>query len=77
MTIRRTKTGATLRMELPFVAKTDIDLARHGDELVMTVGSYRRLLALPAALAKQTIAGARVEDGALQVRFKSTPGDAE
>ena len=71
MTVRRTGSGATLRMELPFVAKADIDLARHGDELVVTVGSYRRLLALPAALTKHTIAGARVEDGALQVRFKA------
>ena len=72
MTIRRTKSGATLRMALPFVVKTDVDLARHGDELVVTVGSYRRLLALPTALAKQTIGGARVVDGALQVRFKSS-----
>jgi len=72
MTIRRTKSGATLSMALPFVAKADVDLARHGDELVVTVGSYRRLLALPAALGKQKIAGARVDDGALQVRFKST-----
>ena len=72
MTIRRTQTGATLRIELPFVAKTDIDLARHGDELVVTVGSYRRLLALPSALGRQTISGARIEDGALQVRFKNS-----
>lgn len=72
MTIRRTRSGATLSIALPFVAKTDIDLARHGDELVVTVGSYRRLLALPAALSKQAIAGARVEDGALQVRFRAS-----
>ncbi len=36
----------------------------------MTVGSYRRLLALPAALARHEVAGARVEDGSLQVRFR-------
>ena len=71
MTIRRTASGALLTIALPFVAKTDIDLARHGDELVVTVGSYRRVLALPAALGKQTVAGARVEDGALQVRFRA------
>jgi len=70
MTIRRTSTGAVLRMALPFVGRADVDLARHGDELVVTVGSYRRLLALPAALGKQTITGARVDDGSLQVRFR-------
>jgi len=70
MTVSRTRSGATLRIALPFVARSDIDLARHGDELVVTVGSYRRLVALPAALARQTVAGARIEDGALRVRFR-------
>ena len=51
MTITRTGTGAVLRIALPFAQRQDVDLARHGDELVVTVGSYRRLLALPAALA--------------------------
>ena len=70
MTVRRTATGTTLNIALPFVARTDVDLARHGDELVVTVGSYRRLLALPTSLRKQVVAGARVESGALQIRFK-------
>ena len=76
MTITRTPTGATLRIALPFVAKSDIDLARHGDELVVTVGSYRRLLSLPAALTRHTVAGARVEGGSLQVRFRAEPSPA-
>ena len=70
MSVRRTRNGATLRIALPFAVKSDIDLARHGDELVVTVGSYRRLLSLPAALARHSVAGARVEDGSLQVRFR-------
>ncbi len=73
MTVTRTPSGATLRIALPFVAKSDIDLARHGDELVVTVGSYRRLLALPSALSRHSVAGARMEDGALQVRFRAGP----
>ena len=71
MTITRTQTGATLRIALPFVDKSDIDLARHGDELVVTVGSYRRLLALPAALNRHTVSGARIDEGSLQVRFRA------
>jgi arsenite-transporting ATPase len=70
MTIIRTSTGAVLRIALPFAQKEDVDLARHGDELVVTVGSYRRLLALPAALQRHTVTAARVEDGSLQVRFR-------
>jgi arsenite-transporting ATPase len=70
MTIVRTDTGAVLRIALPFATRQDVDLARHGDELVVTVGSYRRLLALPAALVRHAVAGARVEDASLQVRFR-------
>jgi arsenite-transporting ATPase len=70
MTITRTETGAVLRVALPFAQRADVDLARHGDDLVLTVGSYRRLLALPAALRRHAVTGARVEDGALQVRFR-------
>jgi arsenite-transporting ATPase len=71
MTITRTDAGAVLRIALPFALKEDVDLARHGDELVVTVGSYRRLLALPAALARHTVTGARVEAGSLQVKFRT------
>ena len=74
MTVTRSRNGATLRMALPFVGRADVDLARHGDELVVTVGSYRRLLALPSALGRQDVAGARFEDGVLQVRFKEEQG---
>jgi arsenite-transporting ATPase len=69
MTLQRTESGAVLRIALPFAERADIDLARHGDELVVTVGSYRRLLALPTALRSHAVAGARVEDHALRVRF--------
>jgi len=78
MTISRTETGAVLRIALPFAERKDVDLARHGNELVVTVGSYRRLLSLPAALARHTVTGARVESGSLQVRFRfdHEPGGA-
>ena len=70
LTIARTESGAVLRIALPFAQRDEVDLARHGDELVVTVGSYRRLLALPQALTRLRVAGARVESGALQVRFR-------
>ena len=67
--ITRTATGSVMRLRLPFVRKAEVDLARNGDELVVTVGSYRRLLTVPAGLARHRVAGARVEGGELQVRF--------
>ena len=68
--ITRSTSGAVLRLALPLVSRTDVDLARNGDELVVTVGSYRRLLTLPAGLTRYRVAGARVEQGQLQVRFE-------
>ena len=67
--IRRTEAGAVLGLALPLVSRAEVDLARNGDDLVVTVGSYRRLLTLPSGLARHRIAGARVEQGELQVRF--------
>ena len=71
MSLVRTDRATELRIALPFATKQDVDLARHGSELVVTVGSYRRLLALPAALSRHTVAGARVDDGVLRVRFRA------
>ena len=68
--VTRTTTGAVLHLALPGVSRADVDLARHHDELVVTVGSYRRLLTLPTGLTRLQVAGARVEDGELRVRFR-------
>jgi arsenite-transporting ATPase len=67
--------GAVLRLALPLVSRAEVDLARNGDDLVVTVGSYRRLITLPSGLARYRIAGARVEQGELQVRFVEDPVD--
>nr|BFE88671.1 hypothetical protein GCM10020093_112720 [Planobispora longispora] len=48
-----------------------MDLARKGDELIVTVGPYRRVLALPAALARRSVREAALSDGLLRVRFQT------
>jgi arsenite-transporting ATPase len=68
--VSRTSSGPLLGLTLPHVTRDEVDLARHGDELVVSVGSYRRLLTLPPGLARHRVAGARVQDGVLQVRFE-------
>jgi len=67
--------GAVLRLSLPLVSRAEVQLARNGDDLVVTVGSYRRLITLPSGLARYRVAGARVEQGELQVRFVEDPLD--
>jgi arsenite-transporting ATPase len=73
--ITRHGDGAVLRLRLPFVDRDDVDLARDGDDLVVTVASYRRLLTLPSGLARRRVAGARVDGGELQVRFAGDRGE--
>ena len=70
--------GVQMRLRLPFVSRDQVDLARSGDELVVTVGQYRRLLTLPAGLARLRVAGARVDDdGVLRVRFEDPATQAK
>ncbi|MEZ7128583.1 ArsA family ATPase [Nonomuraea sp. AD125B] len=61
-----------LTLDLPGADRADVDLARKGDELIVTAGPYRRILALPVALARRKISGAALRDGVLRVAF--SPG---
>ena len=67
--VRQEAGGRVLALPLPLANRDDVRLARKGDELVVSVASYRRLLTLPSGLARLRVAGARVRDGELQVRF--------
>jgi arsenite/tail-anchored protein-transporting ATPase len=68
---------AQLRLVLPFAEKADIGLKKIGMEVVVRVGAQKRTIVLPQALAAYRPAGARFEDGALNVTFeKETSGDA-
>ena len=46
------------------------ELARLDDDLVVAVAGGRRVLPLPSVLRRCTVAGARVRDGAVRVRFE-------
>ncbi len=70
--VSRTDGGALLQLGLPLADREDVCLARKGDELVITVGSYRRLVTLPLGLTRHRVTGARVRDGSLQVRLEES-----
>lgn len=65
--------GFVLDLELPLTRPEDLDLARSGDDLVLTVAGCRRLLRLPAVLRRCEVAGARWEPAGLHVRFVPDP----
>jgi arsenite-transporting ATPase len=73
--ISRRGSSTHVRILLPFAERGSVSLARHGDDLAVTVGSCRRLISLPTALRTAAVAEARLSDGALVVRFES--GDDE
>lgn len=61
-----------LRVALPFVAREDVALHRHGGDLHLKVAGVARRVPLPAALRRADIVGAGVVDGYLEVRFRRT-----
>lgn len=62
--------GYLLRINAPFLKKEDIDLNRHGDNLLIRVGTFKRHISLPRSVARQNVAGAKIEDRKLIVRFE-------
>jgi arsenite/tail-anchored protein-transporting ATPase len=62
-----------LSVALPHAERREVELVRKGDELVLTVGPHRRVLALPSALRRCVVDGAALRDGALRVRFRADP----
>ncbi|MGW1070250.1 ArsA family ATPase [Streptomyces aureus] len=59
---------------LPGAIRDELDLIRRGDELVLSVGQLRRIVPLPSALRRCTVAGAALREGELRVRFTPDPG---
>ncbi|MFG2118509.1 ArsA family ATPase [Streptomyces sp. NPDC048710] len=58
---------------LPGAIRDELDLIRRGDELVITAGPFRRIVPLPSALRRCTVAGAALREGELRIRFTPDP----
>ncbi|HVU73524.1 MAG TPA: ArsA family ATPase [Mycobacteriales bacterium] len=71
--VERTVDGFALTIALPLAERSDVDLVRRGEELVVTVGGHRRVLVLPSALRRCEVEGAALRDGRLVVRFVPDP----
>jgi arsenite-transporting ATPase len=59
---------------LPGARREDLDLIRRGDEVVLSVGAFRRIVPLPSALRRCTVDGASLREGELRIRFAPDPG---
>ena len=61
--------GYLMTVELAHVTIDDVRLRRRGDDLMLSVGPHRRVIALPAALRRCRVTSARLRDGRLRVQF--------
>ncbi len=64
--------SATLSLPLPLAERGEINLKKIGLEVIVRVGTQKRTILLPPALAAYTTSGARFEDGALRISFEKT-----
>ncbi len=62
--------GYELAIALPLTDSSELDLARVGDDLAVTVDGVRRLVALPVLLRRHTVTDAYVDDGGLVLRLE-------
>jgi len=61
--------NVVLVLAVPFVEKADVDVLRHGDELFITVGPYRRSFVLPDSLKRRHVRRAQLVEAELRVTF--------
>ena len=61
-----------MEMKVPFVDRGDLDVFRHGSELFLQVGPYRRSFVLPDTLRRREVTRAKLEKGLLRVSFGAT-----
>jgi len=62
-----------LHLALPLAEPAEVDAARAGDDLVVTVAGHRRVLTLPSVLRRCTVAGGAFDGRELRVRFRPDP----
>ena len=61
---------ATLRVDVPFAERGDLSLKKIGLEVIVRVGAQKRTIMLPPALGGYATAGARFDDGSLEITFE-------
>jgi arsenite-transporting ATPase len=58
-----------LSISVPFAERDELTLKKVGQELIVGAGREKRMIILPAALARHSPVGAKLEDGRLRIRF--------
>jgi arsenite/tail-anchored protein-transporting ATPase len=59
----------SMELDIPFIDRSEFDVYRHGHELYVRVGPYRRSFILPDALRRREVGRAKLAEGTLTVSF--------
>jgi arsenite-transporting ATPase len=62
-----------MEMDVPFVSRDDLEVMRHGQELFVRIGPYRRSFVLPDSLHRRRVEKAQLEKGQLAISFGGGP----
>lgn len=73
----QTEAGYQLNVFLPYAEKENIDLYQAATDLVIRAGNFKRSIPLPNTLRSYMVAGAKLEEGILQIRFEKGSGEHE
>ncbi len=73
----QTEAGYQLNVFLPYAEKENIDLYQAATDLVIRTGNFKRSIPLPNTLRSYMVAGAKLEEGILQIRFEKGSGEHE
>ena len=73
----QTEAGYQLNVFLPYAEKDNIDLYQAATDLVIRTGNFKRSIPLPNTLRSYMVAGAKLEEGILQIRFEKGSGENE
>ena len=73
MQVQRDGEQFLFQLELPRVSRQEVDLSRHGDDLLVGVGRQSRAVTLPSVLRRCRVVDASLRDGRLQIRFEPDP----
>jgi arsenite-transporting ATPase len=67
--LRKVRGDYELNLQLPFVSKDEVDVTHRQGEIFVTVGPYKREIALPKVLNGRKITHAKLDEGTLRLVF--------
>lgn len=73
MSVAASAGGYRMCLPLPHVERSEVELVRSGDDLIVTLGSVRRRLALPSVLRRCSAIGAELAGEELRIDFRPDP----